>query len=66
MHSREIKYVLVAVLAGALCLNIAPAGAQTLVEAAKLLADDGSASDQFGVSVAVSGETAVIGSHIGA
>ncbi len=38
-----------------------PAFARTATEAAKLLAGDGVASDEFGWSVSVSGDTAVIG-----
>ena len=34
-------------------------------EQAKLLASDGAASDQFGVSVSVSDDTALIGAHVG-
>jgi len=35
--------------------------ALTLYEVAKLLASDGAAVDQFGVSVSVSGDTAAVG-----
>jgi len=35
----------------------------TLSEAAKLLATDGAADDIFGISVSVSGDTAVVGAH---
>ena len=38
-----------------------PAAAATLTEDAKLLASDGAAYDDFGWSVSVSGETAVVG-----
>jgi hypothetical protein len=38
--------------------------AQTATEIAKLLAGDGAANDQFGFSVAVSGDTAVVGAVV--
>jgi len=38
-----------------------PAGALTPIEVAKLVAPDGAAGDYFGYSVAVDGDTAVIG-----
>ena len=40
----------------------APSWALSTVEAQKILASDGAAGDQFGFSVAISGDTAVIGS----
>ncbi len=45
----------------ALALAACPAAAQNIIEIDKLLADDGNVADLFGVSVAVSGDTAVIG-----
>ncbi len=44
-----------------LCSIAAPAWAQMPTEVAKLLADDGVSGDTFGYSVAVAGDTAVIG-----
>jgi len=44
---------------------VAPAGAQTgntVTECAKLLASDGTAGDSFGISVAISGDSAIVGS----
>ncbi len=35
-----------------------------LIEQAKLTASDGAAGDRFGVSVAVSGDTVVVGAHL--
>ena len=40
-----------------------PAGALTPIEVAKLVAPDGAAGDYFGYSVAVDGDTAVIGAY---
>ncbi len=48
-------------LAGVLLLIAIPTWAVTPVEETKLLAADGAAFDQFGFSVAVSGDTAIIG-----
>jgi hypothetical protein len=48
-------------LAGILLLIAMPAWAVTPVEEVKLLADDGAPNDFFGFSVALSGDTAVIG-----
>jgi len=41
-----------------------PASGQTLNEDAKLTASDAAAGNQFGVSVAISGTTAVVGAHL--
>ena len=49
------------VLAGAILFNAAPAWSLTPIEAVKLLADDGVDGDFFGFSVALSGDTAIIG-----
>ena len=50
-------------LVGALFLVAAPAWSATPIEVAKLLASDAAASDQFGYSVAMFGDTAVIGAR---
>ena len=55
----SIKATLASILfAAALAM---PATAATVTEDAKLLASDGAADDAFGVSVSVSGDTAVVG-----
>ena len=59
VHPNRNRYALA--LAGVLLLVTMPAGAVTPVEVAKLLADDGAANDTLGGSVALSGDTAVIG-----
>ena len=46
-----------------IALLLEPAWALTQTEAQKIVADDGAAVDEFGVSVAVSGDTAVIGAY---
>ncbi len=61
VHSNRNRYTLA--LAGVLLLVAMPAGVVTPVEVAKLLADDGATNDFFGFSVALSGDTAVIGAH---
>ncbi|MCH8151113.1 MAG: FG-GAP repeat protein [Planctomycetes bacterium] len=53
---------LVSVVAAALGVISAPAWGQCELE--KLLASDGEAFDEFGKSVAISGDVAVIGSHL--
>lgn len=50
-------------LVGVLLLVAMPAWSTTPVEVVKLLAADGAAGDQFGYSVALSGDTAVIGAR---
>jgi len=45
-----------------LVFGASPASALSATQAAKLLASDGDASDHFGIAVAVSGNTAVVGS----
>ncbi len=59
VHSNRNRYMLA--LAGVLLLLAMPAWSVTPVEVAKLLADDGATNDFFGFSVALSGDTAVIG-----
>ena len=52
------------VLIGALLMILAPPiWALTQVEVAKLTASDGASSDSFGQSVAVDGDTALIGAY---
>ena len=58
-HPNGNRYTLAS--AGVLLLIAISAWAVTPVEEAKLLADDGAAGDFFGYSVALSGDTAVIG-----
>ena len=48
---------------GVLLLVAVPTWSATPIEAAKVLAVDGAAGDQFGYSVALSGDTAVIGAR---
>jgi len=62
---RKLPAIAAAVAVFAL-MPIAPARAQPVVlnEVAKLRADDGNAVDQFGVSSAISGDTAVVGAHL--
>ena len=58
----QLKSILSVVICGFVLLLEAPyASAQTLNEIAKLLDNNGTASDVFGNSVAVDGDTAVIG-----
>ncbi len=49
-------------LTGVLCAAALamPATARTVTEGAKLTASDGAAADEFGVSVSLSGDTAVV------
>ncbi|MCH8315269.1 MAG: FG-GAP repeat protein, partial [Planctomycetes bacterium] len=56
--SKTMAALLVAVAAGALTL---PAHADVRNQLGKLLAEDGNIGHQFGVSVAISGETAIVG-----
>ncbi len=58
-HPNRKRYTLT--LAGVLLLIVMPAWAVTPVEVAKLLADDGATNDFFGFSIALCGDTAVIG-----
>ena len=58
-HSHRKRYTLA--LAGAMLSIVMPTWSVTPVEVAKLLADDGATNDFFGFSVALSGDTAVIG-----
>ncbi len=57
--SNTIRYT----LALALLLVAMPTWTVTPVEVVKLLANDGATNDFFGFSVALSGDTAVIGAH---
>ena len=57
----RIKGLLIVVLALLAGLIASPTWALTLDEIQKLLASDGAAFDEFGVSVAVDGDTAVVG-----
>jgi hypothetical protein len=56
-----LKHLSITILAGALFLVTLPVSAQTPVEVAKLLADDGLSRDTFGLAVALDGDTTVIG-----
>ena len=49
--------------AGVTVLSTAPAYADLSDQLAKLLANDGAAGDHFGVSVAISGATAIVGAR---
>ena len=60
-HPNRKRYRLA--LEGVLLLVAMPAWSVTPVEVAKLLAADGAAGDQFGYSVALSGDTALIGAR---
>ena len=58
----QLKSILSAAICGfVLLLGVPSVSALTLNEIAKLLASDGAGNDQFGTSVAVAGDTAVIG-----
>ena len=58
----QLKSILSAAICGFVLLLEAPSvAALTLTEIAKLLASDGEGFDVFGISVAVAGDTAVIG-----
>ena len=57
----EMKRLFTATLAGILLFAALPSAAQIFVEIDKLLPDDGSIANRFGNSVAVSGDTAVVG-----
>jgi hypothetical protein len=59
VHPNQNRYAFA--LAGVLLLIVMPAWAATPVELAKLLADDGAGNDSFGFSVALSGDTALVG-----
>ena len=59
VHPNRNRYTLAS--AGVLLLIAMPGWAVTPVEVAKLVADDGATNDFFGFSVALSGDTAVIG-----
>ena len=59
VHPNRNRYTLAA--AGVLLLMAMPGWAVTPVEVAKLVADDGASNDFFGFSVALFGDTAVIG-----
>jgi hypothetical protein len=59
VHPNRNRYTFAS--AGVLLLIAMPGWAATPVEVAKLVADDGATNDFFGFSVALSGDTAVIG-----
>jgi hypothetical protein len=59
VHPNRKRYTFAS--AGVLLLIAMPGWAVTPVEVAKLVADDGATNDFFGFSVALSGDTAVIG-----
>ena len=62
MITYTTKTLLITLLALWLCLfEASPGYALTLNEAQKLLASDGAAGDEYGISVSISGDTAVIG-----
>ena len=61
VHPNRKRYTLA--LAGVLLLIAIPTWAVTPVEVATLVASDGTAGDQFGVRVSVSGATALIGAR---
>ena len=65
MNSSFIEKIGAIALAVAFFLYFAPfaAGALTPIEVAKLVASDGAAGDYFGYSVAVDGDTALIGAY---
>ena len=58
-----IAFTLVVALAAALLLPFAPTGATSWSQEAKLTASDGAAFDEFGHSVSISGDTAVVGAR---
>ena len=60
----RIKGLLIVVLTLLTGVVTSPAFALTLNEIQKLLASDGALADDFGVSVAVDGDTAVIGARL--
>ena len=62
-QTRVLAAIVVITGAGAMGVGTAHAQWCDPVEVAKLLADDGAASDRFGNSVSVDGDTAVIGAE---
>ncbi len=56
-----MRHLMSLLAAAASILSTAPAYADLGDQLAKLLADDGAAFDNFGVSVAISGTTAIVG-----
>ncbi len=63
MRIQPTQAISTAVLGALLLLGAGPGWALTQTEVAKLIASDGAAADEFGFSVAVAGDTAVIGAH---
>ncbi len=59
----NLKWCWLAALMGLLCAVVPPASALSATQAAKLLASDGEAGDHFGISVSISGDTALVGAY---
>ena len=56
-----MRYLIIPLLAATILLSSAPAHADLGDQLAKLLPNDGAEGDLFGHSVAISGETAIVG-----
>ena len=59
----RIKLFFFFILVVGIFIDVVPANSMTLNEAAKLVAPDGAEGDDFGYSVSVSGDTAVVGAR---
>ncbi|MCH8153443.1 MAG: FG-GAP repeat protein [Planctomycetes bacterium] len=60
----DMRHLMPLLAAAASVLSTAPAYADLGDQLAKLLPDDGAANDWFGVSVAISGTTAIVGAFL--
>ncbi len=63
MRIQPTQAISTAVLGALLLLGAGPGWALTPTEVAKLIASDAAALDQFGISVALAGDTVVIGAR---
>ena len=63
MRIQPTQAISTAILGALLLLGAGPGWALTPTEVAKLIASDAAAADEFGFSVALAGDTAVIGAH---
>jgi len=61
VRKSKLSALLIVALAGAMLLVSTSVWALTVEEEAKLLASEGASSDHFGNSVAIKGDTAIIG-----
>ncbi|HUW57675.1 MAG TPA: FG-GAP repeat protein, partial [Planctomycetota bacterium] len=66
MEARRLGVVIAGLLVGVVTMawGIQTADAVPWIERQKLLASDGAEADQFGVSVSVSGTTAIVGANM--